>query len=63
MAGASFAPLDPRSRIVDGLSHGARAAAERELAGILVADCYGDVQSVRWARDAYNAKLLVLDCA
>ena len=32
------------------------ATASRELAKVLVADCYGDVPVYRWAREACNSR-------
>ena len=46
----------------DFLASGRVAEKVAELQNILVADTYGGVDAVAWARDAYNARRLAMVC-
>ena len=67
--GAAFAPLDSRCQSVRGLWPGSQVLTDdealtrvvRELSRCLVADTYGGVEAVKWARDAYNSRSLGAD--
>ena len=48
-----FAPVDSRASLVEDLT-----LTEGQRPHALVADCYGNVTSLRPAREAYNAKSL-----
>lgn len=52
-----FAPMDSRASLVEDMTLADRSKA-RDLMHCLVADCYGNVTSLRPAREAYNAKSL-----
>ena len=52
-----FVPMDSRASLVEDMTLADRSKA-RDLMHCLVADCYGNVTSLRPAREAYNAKSL-----
>ena len=64
---SAFFPLDQRAQTAQGLWPGSALLqdtaklkeAMHHLSKCLVADTYGGVDAVRWARDAYNNRSLV----
>ena len=57
---STLAPCDSRAMLLAKMTapsgQAATKAALRSLAMHLVSDSYGEVNALRWARDAYNAR-------
>ena len=54
---AIFHPCDLRCQTVAGLWPSSElTTCLKKSQGILVADTYGGVEAIRWARDAYNER-------
>ena len=63
MVAQMFAPMDSRTAVMRKLQWGEAVSGSFEAAraGLqehLVADCYGTVEGIWWARDVYNERRL-----
>ena len=61
MVAQMFAPMDSRTAVMRKLQWGEAVSGSFEAAraGLqehLVADCYGTVEGIWWARDVYNER-------
>ena len=59
----AFLPQDARGQVLRGLWPGQEMVTDQvlgeklqELSKVLVADTYGGVEAVKWARQAYNSR-------